>query len=74
MTFVFADGLFFALSYGHYNLSILFPVPNLWAYAGSNFLLNISNFYKSCCATDFLAKNIPYSKCFLVITGTGSYY
>jgi hypothetical protein len=34
--------------------------------------LNCSNFYKSMLVTDLLAVPKAYSKCFLVISGTGS--
>ncbi len=44
----------------------------VFAKLGSNFLLNCSNFSKSMLVTDFLAVLNAYSKCFLVIYGTGS--
>lgn len=46
--------------------------PVLLAKLGSNFLLNCSNFSKSMAVTDLLAVFKAYSKCFLVISGTGS--
>jgi hypothetical protein len=45
---------------------------DLFTNVGSNFLLNCSNFSKSTAVTDFLAVLNDYSKCFLVIYGTGS--
>ena len=47
-------------------------LPVLLAKLGSNFLLNCSNFSKSIAVTDLLAVLRAYSKCFLVISGTGS--
>jgi hypothetical protein len=52
-------------------LEVLLPLV-LLAKLGSNFLLNCSNFYKSMLVTDLLAVPKAYSKCFLVISGTGS--
>jgi len=57
---------------GQFNLR---PEPPelLLAYEGSNFLLNYSYFSKSTLVTDFLALLRASSKCFLVISGTGSW-
>jgi hypothetical protein len=60
---------------GQFNLG---PPPYYYypylAYDGSNFLLNYSNLLRSILVTDLLADKIASEKCFLVISGTGSYY
>lgn len=47
-------------------------LDDCFAKLGSNLRLNCSNFYKSMFVTDFLAVLNASSKCFLVISGTGS--
>ena len=62
---LFDDGHFIAFGFEP-------PFPDLLANPGSNFLLNCSYFSKSRLVTDLLAVAIASSKCFLVISGTGS--
>lgn len=47
-------------------------LPPLFAKLGSNLRLNCSNFSRSMLVTDLLAVLKASSKCFLVISGTGS--
>jgi hypothetical protein len=57
---------------GHLIPPELCPLFDLVAKLGSNFRLNCSNFSRSIAVTDLLAVLRAYSKCFLVISGTGS--